>query len=404
MRRFWGESQSYFLLSVAIAVVMWLYVATAQNPVVARQMRVELQLRNLPANEVLIRPSSSVPVQVTVRLQGQRAQIALLSPALVDAYVDLSGLGPGDHPNVPVVVSPRLDVRVMDEKPSSILVVLDAFSSKRLPVEVSLLGKPAQGVMLGSPHTAPARVLVSGPAQQVSEVRHAVVSIDTGPLRQQVVASLPVVATDASGQPVPSVQVSPKIVDLTLPVREGIISKVVAIVPTITGTPSPSLTVSSATAEPETVALTGPTSALAGVESAATTPVDISAARADITRRVPLQLPVGVSASVEQATVTVRFGRGRLSTVFHSVPIRVVGIRSGQTSRVVPDHVDLQVEGPQDLVRRLIAQGVSGVLVEVSAAGRQPGRYAVSPQPVLPKGIRVLNIQPQQVLVILSST
>ncbi len=401
MRRFWGEGQSYFLLSVAIAVVMWLYVATAQNPVVSRQMRVDLQLRNVPPNEVVIRPSPSAPVQVTVRLQGQRTQIALLSPSLVDAYVDLSGLGAGDHPQVPVVVTPRLDVRVVDQRPSAILVVLDAFGSKRLPVEVSLLGKPPQGVTLGSPHTAPTHVIVSGPARQVSEVRHAVISIDTAPMRQQVIASLPVVATDASGQPVPGIQVAPKIVGLTLAVREGIISKVVPIVPTITGTPSPALAVTSATAEPETVALTGPTSALTGIESAATSPVDISAARADFSRRVPLQLPGGVTASVQQATVTIHFGKGRLSTVFRAVPVRVVGTPSGATSRVVPDRVDLQIEGPQELVRRLIAQGVA---IEVSAAGRQPGRYTVSPQPVLPKGVRVLNMQPQQVLIILSST
>jgi YbbR domain-containing protein len=401
MKRFWGEGQSYFLLSVAIAVVMWLYVATAQNPVVTRQMRVDLQLRNLPADEVVIRPSPAVPVQVSVRLQGQRTQIALLNPTLIDAYVDLSGLSPGDHPQVPVVVTPRLDVRVVDQKPSSVLVVLDAFGSKRLPVEVSLFGKPPQGVTLGAPHTAPTHVIVSGPARRVSEVRHAIISIDTAPLRQQLIASLPVVAADASGQSVPGVQVSPKIVGLTLAVREGIISKVVPIVPTITGTPAPALTVTSATADPETVALTGPTSALTGVESASTNPIDVSAARTDFSRRVLLQLPAGVTASVEQATVTVHLGRTRLSTVFRAVPVRVVGTPSGATSRVVPDRVDLQVEGPQDLVRRLIAQGVS---IEVSAAGRQPGRYTISPQPILPKGIRVLNMQPQQVVVILSST
>lgn len=400
-RRLWSESQSYFLLSVAIAVVMWLYVATAQNPVVTRQMRVELQLRNLPPNEVLIRPSPSTPVQVTVRLQGQRTQVALLNPTLIDAYVDLSGLGPGDHPDVPVVVTPRLDVRVVDEKPSSVLVVLDAFASKRLPVEVSLLGKPPSGVTLGSPHTVPTHVIVTGPSRQVSDVRHVVVSVDTGPLRQQVIASLPVVATDANGQPVPGVQVSPKIIDLTLAVREGIISKVVPIVPTITGTPSPAFTVTSATADPATVALTGPTSALVGVESAPTGAVDITAARADLSRKVPLQLPAGVTASVDQATVTVRVGRGRLSTVFRALPVRVVSLPSGVRSRVVPDHVDLQVEGPQDVVRRLIGQGVS---IEVSVAGRQPGQYTVNPQPILPKGVRVLNMQPQQVLVILSST
>jgi hypothetical protein len=81
------------------------------------------------------------------------------------------------------------------------------------------------------------------------------------------------------------------------------------------------------------------------------------------------------------------------------VPIRVVGIPPGATSRVVPDRVDVQVEGPQDVVRRLTAQAIS---VEVSAAGRPPGQYRINPQAILPKGVRVLTIQPAQVVIILS--
>ncbi len=401
MRRFWGERQLYFLLSIAIAMVMWLYVATAQNPVVSRPMKVDLQLRNLPQNEVAIRPSPSAPVQVTVRLQGPRSQIALLNPKLVDAYVDLSGLGPGDHPQVPIVVTPALDVKVVDVKPASILVVLDAFASKRLPVEVSLLGTPPEGVTLGSAHLAPSHVIVSGPAMQVEEVRHAFVSVDTAMLRQQVVKSLPVIPADASGQAVPGVQVSPKLVGITLAVREGAVSKIVPVVPTITGAAPQGLTVSGATADPETVTLTGPAAMLLSIENATTVPVDLSGARGDISRRVALQFPSGVTSSVRQVTVTVRFGKGLLSTVLRAVPVRVVGAPAGATSRVVPDRVDVQVEGPQELVRRLTAQGVS---VQVSAAGRQPGQYTMNPQAILPKGVHVLTIQPAQVMVILSSS
>jgi YbbR domain-containing protein len=399
MRRFWGERQSYFLLSVAIASVMWYYVATAQNPQVSRTITVDLQLHNLDPSEVVIRPSPTPPVRVTVL--GPRSQVAVLKPKDLDAYVDLAGLGPGDHPQVPVVVTPGVDVRVIDQRPSSILVVLDAFASKRLPVEVSMLGTPPSGMTLGTPRMSPTHVIVSGPARQVSEVRHALVSIDTASLRQQVVVSLPVIPADASGQPVSGLQVSPKIVGMSLAVREGVISKVVPIVPTITGIPPQALAVTGATTDPATVALTGPAPALQGVESMTTGPVDVGAARGDFSRKVALQLPPGVTPSVRQVTVTVHLGRGLMSTVLRAVPVRVVGIPAGATSRVVPDRVDVQVEGPQDLVRRLTAQAIS---VQVSAAGRQPGQYTINPQAILPKGVRVLTILPAQVVIILSSS
>jgi YbbR domain-containing protein len=399
-RRFWGERELYFLLSVAIAFVMWLYVATAQNPLVTRPLRVDLQMHNLPPDEVVLRPSLASPVQVSLRLQGPRAQIAQLDPKTVDAYVDLSGLGPGEHPQVPVtVVVPAADVRVVDQRPTSVLIVLDSFASKRLPVDVSLVGTPPQDVTLGTPRVSPSHVVVSGPARQVGAVRHALVSLDTAALRQQVVTSLPVIPADASGQAVPGVQVTPQIVGVTLPVHEGVISKIVPVVPTLTGAPSIGLTVVSASADPETVALTGPIAVLQPIENAPTGPIDLTNARADFARPAPLQLPAGISASVRQVTVTVHLGRDLLSTVFRAVPVRVVGVPRGAASRVMPDHVDVQVAGPQNVIQRLRPQAVS---VQVSAAGRGTGQFMASPQAILPKGVRVLTIQPAQVLVILS--
>ena len=144
MRRLWGERQLYFLLSVAIAVAMW-YVATAENPV-SRSVKVDLETRNLYPTEIIVRPSPTATVKVTVRVQGPRSQIALLDPKLVEAYVDLSGLGPGEHPQVPVVVGvPVRDVQVVEQRPSSIFVVLDTFASKR-PHHCSLVGPILIGV------------------------------------------------------------------------------------------------------------------------------------------------------------------------------------------------------------------------------------------------------------------
>jgi YbbR domain-containing protein len=400
MRRLWGERQLYFLLSVAIAVAMW-YVATAENPV-SRSVKVDLETRNLYPTEIIVRPSPTATVKVTVRVQGPRSQIALLDPKLVEAFVDLSGLGPGEHPQVPVVVGvPVRDVQVVEQRPSSIFVVLDTFASKRLSVEVSLIGRPSEGVVVGNPHTTPTYVVVSGPASLVAQVRHALVSVDTATLRQSAVGSLPVIPADANGLAVAGVQVTPKIASTSIVVSEGVISKVVPIIPTVVGTPPQALAVTSAAADPGTVTLTGSPSVLRGIVNAPTTPVDASGARGDFSRRVALQLPPNVTSSVPQVTVTVHVGRGLLSTILRAVPVHVVGVPAGSATRVMPEAVDIQVEGPQDVVRRLTAQGVT---VEVSAAGRQPGQYTMTPRAILPQGVHVLTIHPAQVVIFLSST
>ncbi|MBV8950174.1 MAG: hypothetical protein JOZ99_04810 [Actinobacteria bacterium] len=400
MKRVVGERELYFVLAAATAFVMWLYVATAQNPLATRPVRVDLQLRNLPSDEVVIRPTPSAPVQVNIRLQGPRSQIAQLDPKSVDAFVDLSGLGPGEHSQVPVIVAaPGTDVRVVDQRPTSVLVVLDAFATKRLPVDVSLLGTPPTDVMLGTPKVSPAHVAVSGPMHQVDNVRHAFVTLDTAALRQQVATSLPVVVVDANGQAVSGVQIAPQIVGVSLPVQEGVISKVVPIVPTLTGAPAAGLGVLGVAATPGTVALTGPIPVLQPVESAFTGPVDITNAKADVSRPASVQVPAGVTASVRQVTVVVHVGRALLSTVLRAVPVHVVGAPAGATPRVSPERVDVQVEGPQDVIQHLRPQTLS---VVVSAAGRPPGRFTASPQPVLPQGVRLLGVRPAQVVVMLS--
>ena len=401
MKRLWDERQLYLVLSLAVAVIMWLYVTTGQNPVISRSIRLDLQVRNLPANEVLLRPSAKSPGQVTVRLQGPRTQIAQLVPGLIEAYVDLSGLGPGEHPQVPVTVVPGVDVRVIDQKPATILVLLDQITSKRMPVEVSLMGTPPSGLTLETPRIAPTQVTVSGPSRQVNQVRHTVLYYDASSVHQEVVASLSVGPVDANAQAVPGVQVTPQTVNMTLAVRESVISKVVPVVPTVIGTPPQTLTLLGATADPASVTLTGPSVEVQMLENAPTVPLDISGARANFSRRLALQLPAGMRASASQVTVNVRVGRAQLSTVFKAVPVRVVGVPAGTASRVVPDKVDVQVEGPQDVVRRLSAQAVT---VEVSAAGKRRGQYTTSPRAILPPGVHILGIQPSQVMIILSSS
>jgi YbbR domain-containing protein len=393
MRRLGDGRVLYGLLSLGIATVMWLYVAIGQNPQVERPMNVDLHVRGLSTTEVVVQ----APSRVQVRVQGPRSAVAALTPSLLDAFVDLSGLRPGEH-RVPVYVLTPPDVRVLDRAPAEALVVLDTLIERRLPVEVSLTGTPPEGVTLGQPRVAPDHVVVSGPASQVDEVRHALVTLDTEQLRQQVVTSLPVHLEDVNGQEVRGLTVDPSVVEAALPVREGVITKVVPIVPTIVGTPRAPLTVTGITTNPATVTLTGSGALLKDVHSVTTAPVDVSKASRDLAPRAALVLPSGISAPVREVAVVVRIGRTLLSTILRAVPVRVVGVPAGAVSRVSPDTVEVQVEGPQDLLEHLTVQAVT---IEVDAAGQRPGEHKLTPRAVLPRGIHLLAIRPANIVVII---
>jgi YbbR domain-containing protein len=366
----------YAALSVVIATVMWLYVATAQNPLVERIMTLDLHVRGLGAAEVVVQ----APSRVQVRLQGPRSALALLTPALMDASADLSGLRPGEH-RVPVYVAAPPEVRVVERTPSEAVVVLDALMRQRLPVEVSLIGVPPPGITLGTPRVTPDHVTVSGAAAQVEEVRHAVVALDTSPLRQQLVSSVPVHLLDATGQ-------------ATLPVREGTITKVVPVVPALVGLPAAGLAVTGVTITPQTVAVSGSTTALQAIQTATTASIDLTGVRGDVTRKVPLALPQGSTSTTPQVTVVVRIGRALLSRVLTGVPVRVTGVPKGLAARATPDHVEVQVEGPQDVVQRL---SPSALVAQVDASGAGRGTRRVTPRIGLPSGIRALSISPAQI-------
>jgi YbbR domain-containing protein len=396
MRRVTNERFLYVFLSILIATVAWLYVATAQNPLVERTMNVDVHVRGLSADEVVVQ----APARVQVRLQGPRSALALLAPSLLDASVDLTGLRPGEH-RVPIFVAAPPEVRTVERTPPDALVVLDTLSRKRMPVEVTLIGTPMEGITLGASRVQPAFVTISGASTQVEEVRHALVTLDVTAARQQVIASVPVRLLDANGQDVRGLSVSPSIIEATLPVRTGVITKVVPVVPTVVGSPPQGLTVTGVTISPATITLTGPGTALQNVEVAATSPVDLSGARGDLTRQVAITLPNGIADSSRRATVTVHIGRPLLSTVLHAVPVRVIGVPARTVARAVPARVEVQIEAPEDILQRL---SPSAVRVEAQAAGQKPGQHVVALRVVLPPGVRLLSIRPGDVLVILTSS
>jgi YbbR domain-containing protein len=190
-------------------------------------------------------------------------------------------------------------------------------------------------------------------------------------------------------------QVSPGTVPLVFE-RSG--SRTVRVVPTIEGKPAEGYTVGAITADPASIVLVGPESALRDATEAITDPVSIEGAR----RPVRESATVGVAdprvrlREAVNARITVDILPTPVQRAVLNVPVRFHNIGRGLSAQSVPPVVTVLTKGRKELLDELRADSI-GVFADLAGLG--PGRYNLSIRIAEPQDYEVVRIEPPTVRV-----
>lgn len=152
------------------------------------------------------------------------------------------------------------------------------------------------------------------------------------------------------------------------------------------------------TVTPERVLLAGAASAMAGVSSVATAPIDLARRRSRISEEVGLDLG-GRQVSAVPSKVRVEVGIGaRSSRTISGITPTLLQVAGGMRVEFSPSTASLTVEGPEELVKRLTAEDVS-IILNVTA--RHRGSYRIQPEVIVPAGIEkyTLDVETFEVIV-----
>jgi len=292
------RNMSLRILSVFLALLLWLYVTNEQNPVHSQILSVSLSQRGLPQNMSV---SGSIPNSVSIRVQGTRVQIAALTADDFEAVLDLSGLGEGEHP-VQVKVNSPPGFQIAQVNPNKIAVTLESIVEQQVQVTASLKGSPIRGFYALSPVVAPQTVTVKGPRSKVSAITQLGVIVEVEGVNSDLEKILPV-AVPQSG-----VSVYPQSVKVTVPVSQ-LPTKTVPVRTGTVGSPAAGYEVNSITSSPAEVQVTAPAEVLAQLRWVEAEKVDISGADSDVKVNTAVALPnnaVEVKPSAVETTVHLR--------------------------------------------------------------------------------------------------
>ena len=184
-----GRHKALKLLSLLLALALWFAVSGEERTETSLHMALEFV--NLPPKMVI---TGEIPVELQVRVIGPRSIVNKLSQTRQSLPIDLAGFKSGPHtyrlgPNS--FSFPR-GVVVTNFQPNPLNFNLSATITSTLPIKPVLAGNPPEGYELVNAKTRPDQVTVSGPLQELSDLKF----IPTHPIDLRRLTELTIIATD----------------------------------------------------------------------------------------------------------------------------------------------------------------------------------------------------------------
>lgn len=373
------------LLSLAVALGLWLYVVTNVSPE-SEQSYTGIPVVFENENSLLDRGLmlvSGEDATVAVRLYGSRANLNRLSASNITVTVDLKAITePGKYELDYRISYPSgiTNVSVIRRITSSVTVEVAEFAEKDVPVQLVFQGEQQEGLIVDQERAvlSAESVHVSGPKDKIDQVAMAGILIDRTGLTETLVGDFVYTLMNEDSEPVDVVHVQTDTgeIHLELPVEH--IKEVPLQVSLVAGGGAVQEN-ATCKIEPETISISGSEEALSAVEYVQLTSInlgDVDMAKG-LTTSVEINLPDNLTnrSNVTAARVTITLSdltskRIRLSRE----QIQPVNVPAGMQADILTQVLDVTFWGPEAEVENLTADGIS---VTVDFTGAEAGTYTL---------------------------
>lgn len=385
------------IISVLVALVLWLQVTNELNPIELRTYRgvVVKYTNNSPATVVV----DASPAMVSVTLRGNRRALNSLDESKLTAEVNVSGSAPGKT-TLPIRVEPPQGCEVAEISPPMATVALEAFTSKSVGVEVKIAGTPPEDYAANPPKPPVDQVTVRGPASKVSLVRRALGVVDVTGQTVTFSSTVSLRPVDEEGKEVTGLALEPERLEVVVPMKTLPPAKMVQVRAQVTGQPAPGYVVADVQVEPSAIKVRGPSDLIQNLSWVNTPPIDVSGRTSDLEIQAQVSLPQWVSsAETRTVTVRIRIGEDTGERTFTAIPVRLRSLSSGLRWTISPADVTVTVSARKDILARV---PVNSVEAYVDARDLGEGQHEVPVQVMLPENVFLVKVTPGRVLLTLA--
>lgn len=377
------------ILALVFALSLWIYVVGVSDKVGILPFKVPIEVKNL-SSELAIANDLG---EAELKIKAPYASWERLKAEDFSCYLDLLGFGPGEYELELKTAARGSEVSIIDKNPSKVKLKIDPLSSKKVPVEVALEGKPAEGFIVTTNEVEPSEVEIKGATSILENILalQAQISLsgEMSKTEREVALSLPSPYQNL----IKNLTLNPRNVKVTILIQRSANVKAVGIKLNLKGEPSSGFWISKIITEPSSLAITAKAEILKRVEYLETEPIDIRSVSSNLVTTARLVIPKGIVV-IGSNRVKVRiYLAPQLSLKTIPAQIRYKN-GSGSTSEIVK----VTLSG---LPSQLASVSSKNVILEIDLAGRSGTIYYEIKKEMIsvPSGCEIIEFSPKTIIV-----
>ncbi len=399
--RWLGSNLTSLILSLLLALVIWISAVTSANPNTEAEFTLPLEVVQQASDIAIV---DEIPENVSVTLLAPESIIQQLEEdnPLV-ATINLSDIAAGTYRfpvqiTIPDQIKP---VRILEQNPKQLELRVSNLVSKSLTIAIQVEGEPAVGYQTSGLSWESGTVTVTGPEGKVKGVDSVVGVLDISDATGTISRTVSLQARNAAGEVVTGVNLEPANVDVnqTISLQGGYRNLAVNV--TTIGSVEPGYRFTSITPAPPTVMVFSSDPQLVeGLPGYVNTkPLDLTGVDDYLETILELDLPQGVTV-VGDPTVLVQVNVTALETnMVVTRDIEVIGLLPGLTAQVSPEEVSLSISGPVPVLDNLTLRDIR---VVVDLTDLPVGTHNITPTiEILPSNVVWEDVSPATVEVVI---
>lgn len=366
----------YLLLSVAIAVGMWVYVVTTVSPEWEEtyyDIPVTLKNETVLHDNGLMLLDEKQPT-VTLRLKGNRSDLVNLNKANITLIADLAKIYTSGQQSIAYDISypgnvPNNAIEVMSQSPKEITLTVAERRTKEIEVVPIYTGTVPEGFRTDKEDLLldHETVTVTGPATVIDQITAARITVDLEGQTETISQSYRYTLCDAAGNAVDSAQVTTDVeeISLTLKIqRYKEIQLVLNVIPGGGATGQNSLI----QMDMESIQVSGSEQLLQSIGDTLEFEIRLAEILEDTTVQFDIKLPEGVENLTGKSVLTVRVSFPNLKTrTFQVSNISARNVPVGMKVDILTKELTVTIRGNADQILNVTAEDLS-VIVDLANA------------------------------------
>ncbi|MCD6423917.1 MAG: hypothetical protein J7L35_00280 [Anaerolineales bacterium] len=401
LMRWLGSNLTSLILSLFLALVIWISAVTSANPNVEAELSLPLEIREQPSDIAIV---DSLPQTVDLKVLAPESIIQSLEEnnPLV-AYIKLTDIEAGTYRfTIQIQIPDQLKpIRILEQNPEKVELKLSNLISKLLPVSIQVEGEPAIGYQTSGLSWDGSSVTVTGQDSKVQDVSAVVGILDISDATGSITRSIALEARNNVGEVIEGVTLQPEtvLVDQSISLQGGYRNLAVNV--TTQGVVEPGYRFTSITPAPPTVMVFSEDPQLVeGLPGYVNTkPLNLNGVDGYLETILELDLPAGVTV-VGDPTVLVQVNVTALETnMVITREIEMIGLLPGLNALVSPEQVSVRISGPVPVLENLTLRDIR-VVVDLTSLGI--GTHTLTPTvEILPAEIIWEDVSPATVEIVI---